>query len=300
MSYQAVRPDRRHWRNGLWWCVAVCAGLLSSAGAAHTIRFAPEKDYPPFVSAGPAGHVQGLSVDVLEILRPRLGGELQMLPPDNLANILDAARRGEVDLISSLRPTPERAEFLAFTEPYVKVPAVLVVKQGPAAPVLADLAGRSVAVGKGYAVETFVRTHYPQIRWVAVSDDMSGFQLLMRGEVDGVVADVASISDAKRHSGVRGVQVGETLPFEYALSFAYRKELTALGSALNTALQDISPATRQALLRRWIDVDTLTYEDPLHLWLRRAALGLTFLGVLLMLVWRARKPLLKDRHPRAD
>ena len=97
-----------------------------------------------------------------------------------------------------------------------------------------------------------------------------------------------------------GVQVGETLPFEYALSFAYRKELTALGSALNTALQDISPATRQALLRRWIDVDTLTYEDPLHLWLRRAALGLTFIGVLLMLVWRARKPLLKDRHPRAD
>ena len=77
MSYQAVRPDRRHWRNGLWWCVAVCAGLLSSAVAAHTIRFAPEKDYPPFVSAGPAGHVQGLSVDVLEILRPRLGGELQ-------------------------------------------------------------------------------------------------------------------------------------------------------------------------------------------------------------------------------
>jgi ABC-type amino acid transport substrate-binding protein len=244
--------------------------------------------------------VQGLSVDVLEILRPRLGGELQMLPPDSLANILDAARRGEVDLISSMRPTPERAEFLAFTEPYVKVPAVLVVKQGPAAPVLADLAGRSVAVGKGYAVETFVRTHYPQIRWVAVSDDMSGFQLLMRSEVDGVVADVASISDAKRHSGVRGVQVGETLPFEYALSFAYRKELTALGSALNTALQDISPATRQALLRRWIDVDTLTYEDPLHLWLRRAALGLTFIGVLLMLVWRARKPLLKDRHPRAD
>ncbi|MFM2251911.1 MAG: hypothetical protein RJB68_248, partial [Pseudomonadota bacterium] len=164
----------------------------------------------------------------------------------------------------------------------------------------ADLAGRSVAVGKGYAVETFVRTHYPQIRWVAVSDDMSGFQLLMRSEVDGVVADVASISDAKRHSGVRGVQVGETLPFEYALSFAYRKELTALGSALNTALQDISPATRQALLRRWIDVDTLTYEDPLHLWLRRAALGLTFIGVLLMLVWRARKPLLKDRHPRVD
>ena len=36
------------------------------------------------------------------------------------------AQRGEVDLVSSLRPTPERAAYLAFTAPYVQVPAVRV------------------------------------------------------------------------------------------------------------------------------------------------------------------------------
>lgn len=299
MSLQAVRFDGRYWRNSRWW-FGVWALLLCGLAGAQPIRFAPEKDYPPFVSAGAGGQVQGLSVDVLDIVRPRLPAGVEMLPPDNLANILQAARRGEVDLISSLRPTPERAEFLAFTEPYVKVPAVLVVRQGPAAPALKDLEGRSVAVGKGYAVEAFVRSQYPQIRWVAVSDDLTGFQQLMRSEVDGVVADVASISDAKRHSGVRGVQVGETLPFEYELSFAYRKDLTALGAALNAGLQDISPATRQALLRRWIDIDTLTYEDPLQQWLRRAAFGLAALAVVVAVVWRARRPAGEEGTPRAD
>jgi ABC-type amino acid transport substrate-binding protein len=262
--------------------------LLAQMCNAATIRFAPEKDYPPFISAGPADHVQGLSVDVLEILRPRLGFEIEMLPPDNLANILEAARRGEVDLISSLRPTPERAEFLAFTEPYVQVPAVLVVRQGPAAPVLQDMRGRRVAVGKGYAVEAFVRDHYPQVQWVSVPNDLAGFQLLMRSEVDGVVADIASISDAKSHSGVRGVQVSEALPFEYALSFAYRKDLSALGDALNAALREISPTTRQALVRRWIPTDTLTYEDPLHLWMRRVSYALCFMAVIIVLFWRRR------------
>ncbi|ARV18754.1 ABC transporter arginine-binding protein 1 [Curvibacter sp. AEP1-3] len=275
--------------------MAFCLGMLHGAVVAQTIRFAPERDYAPFVSAGPAGQVQGLSIDVLDILKPRLGGDVQVLSADNLANILQAARRGEVDLISSLRPTPERAEFLAFTEPYVKVPAVLVVRQGPVPPTLKDLAGRSVAVGKGYAVESFVRATYPQVRWVAVPDDVAALQGLMRGDVDGVVADVASVSDATRHSGIRGVQVVESLPFEYELSFAYRKELTGLGDALNAGLKDITPATRQALLRRWIDTETLTYEDPRLTWVRKLAMVLSVLALVMVGVWRLRAKRTTDR-----
>lgn len=271
----------------------VVAGLAlalgyGSPGTAQVIRFAPEKDYAPFVSAGPGGQVQGLSMDVLELLQPRLGGALQVLPPDNLSNILEAARRGEVDLISSLRRTPERAEFLAFSEPYVKVPAVLVVKQGPVPPALKNLAGRPVAVGKGYAVEGFVRTNYPLIQWVSLPDDVSALRALMAGAVDGVVADVASVSDATRHRGIRGVQVVESLPFDYELSFAYRKELIALGDALNTGLKDLTPATRQALLRRWIDTDTLTYEDARLAWVRKLAMVLSVLALVLVGVWRLR------------
>jgi len=282
-------------RRTVFGLMAFCLVMLHGAVAAQTIRFAPEKDYAPFVSAGPAGQVQGLSIDVLDILKPRLGANVQVLPADNLANILQAARRGEVDLISSLRPTPERAEFLAFTEPYVMVPAVLVVKQGPIPPTLKDLADRPVAVGKGYAVESFVRTNYPLIRWVAVSDDVAALQALLRGDVDGVVADVASVSDATRHSGIRGVQVVESLPFEYELSFAYRKELTALGDALNAGLKDITPATRQALLRRWIDTETLTYEDPRLTWVRKLAMVLSVLALVMVGVWRLRAKRSSDR-----
>lgn len=266
-------------------CLALGHG---SAGMAQVIRFAPEKDYAPFVSVGPAGQLQGLSMDVLELLQPRLGGALQMLPPDNLANILQAARRGEVDLISSLRRTPERAEYLAFSESYVKVPAVLVAKQGPVAPGLKDLAGHPVAVGKGYAVESFALSNYPQIRWVAMPDDLAALRALMAGEVDGVVADVASVSDATRHRGIRGVQVVESLPFEYELSFAYRKDLTALGAALDAGLKELTPATRQALMRRWIDMEALTYQDSRLAGVRKLAMVLSVVALLVLGGWHLR------------
>lgn len=268
--------------------------LHAPALLAQVIRFAPEKDYAPFVSVTPTGQVQGLSMDVLDLLKPRLGAELQILPADNLTHILQAARRGEVDLISSLRPTPERAEFLAFTDPYVKVPAVFVVSAGTQAPSLKDLAGRPVAVGKGYAVESFVRANYPQVRWVAVPDDVSALRLLMRGDVDGVVADVASVSDATRHSGIEGVKVAETLPFEYELSFAYRKDLPALGSALNAGLKEITPATRQTLLKRWIDTEALAYEDARSTSVRKLGIALFVLVLAGAAVWQLRTKKKRD------
>ena len=283
-------PDTKNcsWRKTLG-LISICMALLhASAVRAEVIRFAPEKDYAPFVSANPAGQVQGLSIDVLELLKPRIGAEVQILAADSLTNILQAARRGDVDLISSLRPTPERAEFLAFTEPYVKVPAVLIVKSGTGSTALKYLANRPVAVGKGYAVEGFVRANYPQVRWVAMSDDVSALRDLMKGEVDAVVADIASVSDATRHSGISGVEVVETLPFEYELSFAYRKELKALGTSLNAGLEEITPATRQALLRRWIDTETLAYEDPRLTWIRKLALALLVLALISAAVWRWR------------
>ncbi|WP_138514387.1 transporter substrate-binding domain-containing protein [Rhodoferax bucti] len=288
------------WRIALASIGLPMALLWATPGQAQVVRFAPEKDYPPFVSAGATGRAQGLSIDVLELLQPHLGMQVQMLPPDNLANILQAARRGEVDLISSLRPTPERAEYLTFTEPYVKVPAVLVARQGAAPPNLKDLSGRPVAVGKGYAVEGFVHANYPHVRWVAVPDDLTALRGLMAGEFDGVVADVASVSDATRLRGIQGVQVVEALPFEYELSFAYRKELTALGAALNAGLKELTPATRQVLLRRWIDTDTLMYENPRIAGVRKLALVFAGLAALGWAIWRVRQRRSAARETHAD
>jgi len=263
--------------------------LVAPQVIAQVIRFAPEKDYAPFVSVTPEGQVHGLSIDVLDIIKPKLGFEVNTLAADSLANILQAARRGDVDLISSLRPTVERSEYLAFTEPYVKVPAVLVVRSESELPKLKDLVGHSVAVGKGYAVEGFVRSNFPDVRWLAVPDDVSALRSLMRGEVEGVIADIASVSDATRHSGIFGVQVAETLPFEYDLSFAYRKELTQLGVALNAGLKQINPSTRQVLLRRWIDSEALAYEDPRLIWVRRFAIVLLVAVLISAALWHLAK-----------
>lgn len=282
----------------LRWRITVALALVCAAPsvlAAPTVRFAPEKDYGPFVFEAADGRVQGLSVDVLQALAPSLDVAVTTLPAQPLSAILDAVQRGEVDLVSSLRPTPERANYLAFTAPYVQVPAVLVVRQSISPARLGDLKGQRVAVGQGYAVESFVRKNYKDIDWQAVPDDLTALRGLMKGDYQAVVADVASVSHAVRMHQIQGVQVAQAIGFDYPLSFAYRKTLTPLGVQLDAALRKLDPQTLQQITDRWIDAEALGFEDPRRTGLRWAGLALAALAALVMgwpmlQRWRRRPP----------
>ncbi|MBV5293984.1 MAG: transporter substrate-binding domain-containing protein [Curvibacter lanceolatus] len=266
------------------------AGVPSGwAGDALRLRFAPEKDYGPFIYETHEGQVEGLSADFLNAMAAQ--GELQIdtLPAQPLAAILEAARQGQVDLISSLRPTPERAEFLGFTRPYVTVPAVLVTLPSRDPQSLGDFRGRPVAVGRGYAVESFVREKYPEVQWTPVDDDSEGLRLLRAGHVGAVVADVASVHFAADRLGLRSVQVNAAIGFEYPLSFAFPKSRPDIGRALEDSLRQLPEPRRQTLRQHWLDGRQQSGDDPRAVWLRRIGLGLAGVAVLGLVVTLVRR-----------
>lgn len=247
------------------------------------IRFAPERDYGPFVFEDLDGQIRGLSMDVLEALKPMLAPTIVVQKAQPLTRILEDARRGEVDLISSLRPTAERYAYLDFTSPYVQVPAVLVVLQSVSPPRLQDLAGQRVAVGQDFAVESFVRTAYPLVRWQAVPDDRAALQGVLTGKYQAAVADVASVGYVTRTHRLRGLQTAEAIGFNYPLSFAYRKELTEFGTQLQDALLQLDEQRRQQILDHWIDKQALRYEDPRRIQLRWLGMALAAAAGALLL-----------------
>lgn len=277
----------------------VLLALLCAAAPAHPlpeIRFAPERDYGPFVYQSPDGQVRGLSVDMLNAVRPMLDLPVITVPAQPLARILDAARRGEVDLVSSLRQTPERSAYLAFTAPYVSVPAVLVLRQSISPARLGDLQGQRVAVGQGYAVEAFVRKAYPGVHWQAVADDLAALQGVQRGDYQAAVADIASVIFAVREhqlQGLQGLQVSDTVGFDYPLSFAYRKDLGDFGQQLQSALARLDPRERQRIVDRWIDPRALRFEDRRRVRLRWIGWGLLLVssGLLASVYWQRRRAL---------
>lgn len=233
------------------------ASLLAPALAQAPARFAPERDYGPFVFESPDGQIAGLSIDILRLVQRHAGIELTMLPARPLSEQLAAARRGEVDLISSLRPTAERAEYLRFSAPYVSVPAVLVARAAAGAAVgLADLTGQPVALGAGYAVEAPMRAAHPEVAWQAVTDDVAALRGVAEGRYRAAVVDVASFHFVTRQHRLAGLQPLSQVGFEYRLSFAAPHRRADLIERIDRSLARLPVAERQEVLNRWMPSGT--------------------------------------------
>jgi ABC-type amino acid transport substrate-binding protein len=244
--------------------------LLASARPTEPmdVRFGAEADYGPFIYVEADGQPRGLSVDMLSLIAQRANLRVQTLPPRPLKDLLESVQRREIDLLSSLRPTPERSAFLLFSRPYVSVPAVLVLRrQDPlrhssAAELWQALRGKSVAVGSGYAVETFVRNSRPDVRWQGVPDDVQALRGLQQGVHDAAVLDLASLAFIARQHGLAELDAVRPVGFDYSLSFAVPHERADLLERIETGLAAIPAAERTAVVARWMAPLELDEQAP--------------------------------------
>ena len=252
--------------------------------AAHPqITLAYEANYAPFTYVGKDGEDRGISVDYVRLVERELGLRFKLVSVDSLAVNLKKTKQGKVDVLTSLMQTPERARFLNFTKPYVAVPAVLIVRRTYAGPTeLGGMAGRSVALGQGYAVEAFVERRYPRLSLVKTVDDVTALKKLAFGEVDAAVVDIASASSIIGGQGITNLKLIGPVGFSYELSLASRRDLPQLNRILNGALDQISPAERQVIYRKWVHLD-----QSLPFWIKSAGLAgaiLLALGLLIVLI----------------
>jgi len=279
------------------------AGLLPARAEPQPLRLAVERDYAPFVFTDAEGQPQGLSIDMLSLALAESGLTALAQPPQPLATLLEDLRSQRADLITSLRSTPERAEFLVFSRPYIEVPAILVlgaaVSASDARKGLKALAGRPVAVGKGYGVEAPMRQRYPEIHWQAVEDDAAALRGVSEGRYTGAVADAASVAFLIRRDGFMDLQPAGRVGFDYPLSFALAKPHAALMPRIDQGIQSIAPAARQAVIDRWMGDLDLDAFDRQPRWLLWSGMTLMVVGATVTaLRWRQRGS--PDRPPTED
>lgn len=234
----------------------------------NTIVIYPEKGFPPFSYQSSSGIPQGLSIDYIELVAEKLGIKTQYLPARSRAQILEDIKQGKGDVLTSVANTTDRQEFLYFTDDYISVSTVMVVRKdlnNKKTLSLADLAGKKVAVGAGYAVSEYLRKNYPRIILDQVTDDEVALQQVVLGEVDVAIMDIASLSFYLSKQVLNSVKVVGNAGYEYKLAFAVPKEKQILQSILDKGLLQISQNERQIFNEKWIVITgSETKKDNLN------------------------------------
>ena len=144
-------------------------------------------DFPPFGIMNTDNQPDGYDADVAKLLAENLGVQLTILPvtgPNRIPYLLS----GQVDvLVASLGITPERAERVAFSDPYAGIAIAVYGDTGVDLSSPEKLSGHTIGVTRASTQDTAVTEVAPAGAEIQrFDDDSSAVQALLAGQVEAI------------------------------------------------------------------------------------------------------------------
>nr|WP_320051287.1 transporter substrate-binding domain-containing protein [uncultured Desulfuromonas sp.] len=220
----------------------------------QTVRVGIDANWPPFdYYSSETGH-QGIASDYLNIVAKDLGLVIDYVPGD-WNDVLEMAKRGEVDMLACAARTEQRTAYLNFTQPYIYIDsAVFVRKSDERIHRLTDLSGKTISLPQGNFLHDYFVSHYPQVKLVLTRSNEEALELLALGKVDAYVGNLAVGNYFLEKNILTNVQVAFKVDaLGNGFCFAVNKERTELYQALQQSLARIDERTHRQIRRRWVD-----------------------------------------------
>ena len=200
---------------------------LADVQKAGKLTIATSPDFPPFESLGANGAVEGIEIDVMQLICDELGVELVIEQLD-FDSVLPGVQSGKYDCgVSGISVTPAREKNTLFTDPYCLAAQAIVVLNGSPIQSKADLEGKKIAVQTGTTADSYAMENGYTISSFAANNDAQS--ALLTGKVDAWVIDDLTAADMVKAYNAENpdalVILDEALTTEpYAFAFAFGSE----------------------------------------------------------------------------
>ncbi|MDU0458669.1 MAG: transporter substrate-binding domain-containing protein [Geobacteraceae bacterium] len=233
------------------------------------------------------GVFTGLSIDYIRLLEQKLGCRFTLVPYATWNEVIQAAKTRQIDMIFAAQSTPERQAYLLFTEPYIELPNMIVVRkdrQGGSS--LKEMKGWSVATSEGSAVHEYLQKEHGYLDLRPVHDELSGLMKLSLGEVDAMVVEISRASYYIEKAGILNLRVAGNAGLTYRLRFAVRNDWPVLCGILDKGLSAITTKEKKDISRRWIIVGEKSMFASRTFWISLAAIaGGVVLAIAVVIIW---------------
>lgn len=217
---------------------AAAQDALAQIRQAGVIKIGNSAAFPPFEFVRD-GELVGYDIDLGNEIARRMGVKAEWQRID-FAGIIAALTSKRVDmLVTAMVKTPERAEHIAFSEPYYNSGIAAAARPGVTVKVPEDLAGKIVAVQVGTAGERYVRDNFgTKVKEIKTYDEF----LLAVADVEAGRADVVvnTMPPVRYNVLRRGGKLQIVGPWDTReVGINTRKEDTALLTEINRQLADL-------------------------------------------------------------
>ncbi|MBA6347246.1 response regulator [Colwellia sp. BRX8-9] len=221
----------------------------------NSFSLGTDSAFPPFEFNDELGEHSGISADYMLHAKQQLQINLTPTVGKSWGEALEEFKLGNIDVMSSIFYTKERAEYINFTEPYFEISLVIVSKKNAFyAESLSSLQGRKLGLIKGYVYNELISRDHPSIKIVDVLSVEDGLKKLQLGEIDAFVDSIAAINYEINKNKINDLIITSFTPYTLEISMAVRKGLEPLIPILNKTFAAMNEKKRSAIANNWLSV----------------------------------------------
>ncbi len=249
------------------------------------IRLAPTPDFSPIEFFDSGGAYRGLAADYMVEIEKMLGIRFMVVRQNSWPEVLNLIQQRGADLVAAAAITPQREQYLAFTRPYLELPAVIITRAGDIDRThMKALAGHRVAVVEGYALHDWLRSEYPNIIVVPVATVDAGLRQVAYGQADAIIETNAVALYYIERSGLTNLHVAGNSGFVWRLAAGVRNDWVILRDILQKALNRIPATRRTELMQNWVALNHYGWVPSRGIVIG-FTIGLSALLLLAVLAW---------------
>ncbi len=229
-----------------------------------------EDSYPPFHYIDNSKPT-GLLVEYLALISELLGVEVEYVVGYRWLEYLEKLKNKEIDMMANVVKTKERDKHFLFTSPFIQTFSSIVSHDSQKLSSLEQLSFKKVGIFKGYFLEKYLKSYYPDIQFVYIAEQLDALFRVSNGQLDAFIGDLPSSNYLIKKTLLTNLNtsvIANTthLPENHS-SLATHKDNIILHSILDKAVNYIPEYKMLSLQSKWFNfndnqtVKTLTLSD---------------------------------------
>jgi polar amino acid transport system substrate-binding protein len=221
----------------------------------------------PFEGLNEEGEHVGMSSDYYSLFEQMLSAKFELVRTSSWNESVDYIKQRKCDMLALGMETPERKEYLNFTNHYLEVPLVVATKVNvPFINQIMDLENESIGIIRGDAFVKILREKYPSLNIIEVDDIYDGLDKVKSGQLFAYIDTLASIGYEFQSKYFGELKIAGKISENLELSMAIRNDDEKLLEIFQKAVSSITSERHRKILSKWIPIKYEENMDYSFIW----------------------------------
>lgn len=251
-----------------------------------TVVVAPDPEYAPFEFFDENGNFSGLASEYIKFFEENTDLNFEIAKLGNWEEIIKKTKNKDVDLLSALAYTPQRDEYLEFTDSYFNASGVIITRNDSSElEGLEGLSGKVVSVVKDYVMYDYITVNYPDINIDAVSSVDEGLRNVSFGYSQAFVENIATATYYLEESVLTNLKVANKFDYKLEIRMGVRDDWPELSGIINDIFKQIPNSTKKEFENNWFYSNESNESNKENL-KQIAIIGMILVAILgLVIIW---------------